>query len=71
MTDARPIRAHAAWLFFCHANAGYFLPWEDVPAALKDELELHGGIQCEGSGSVGPWCADCRFGSDEEGIDLS
>ena len=63
-SDARPIRATAAWLFHCHADADYFLSWEDVPEPLKDELEAHGGLPCDGSGAVGPWCTDCRFGSD-------
>ena len=62
-----PIRATATWLFHCHANAGYFLRWEDVPAPLKDELDVHGALPCEGGGEPGMWCTKCRFGSEEEG----
>ena len=65
--DERPIRMTVAWLFHCHAVAGYFLPWEEVPAPLKDELEAHGGLPCDGGGEPGSWCLHCRFGSDEEG----
>ena len=60
------IRATAMWLFHCHADAGYFAAWEDVPTPLKDELEEHGGLPCEGGGLPGVWCVKCRFGSSEE-----
>ena len=62
-----PIRASGTWFFHCHADAGYFLPWEDVPELLKEELEAHGGLPCEGGGKPGWWCTDCRFGTDEDG----
>lgn len=29
--DNRVIRATTTWLFHCHADAGYFVSWEDVP----------------------------------------
>ena len=61
-----PIRAETEWYFYCHADEGYFLSWDDVPEPLKEELDANGGLPCDGSGHPGPWCMDCRFGSDEE-----
>lgn len=59
-------RATAEYVFSCYASPGYFIPWENVPEALKDELDANGHLPCEGSGGVGPWCTDCRFGAEEE-----
>jgi len=50
----------------CNADEGYFVDWNDVPEVLKDELDKNGGLVCDGSGAVGPWCTGCRFGGDEE-----
>ncbi len=60
------IRAQQEWLFMCNADEGYFVDWNDVPEVLKDELDKNGGLVCDGSGAVGPWCTGCRFGGDEE-----
>ena len=60
------IRATATWLYHCTAEDDYFLPWEKVPEAIKDELEVNGGLPCDGSGHPGPWCEGCRFGASEE-----
>jgi hypothetical protein len=59
-------RSTALYRFRCHAEPGYFLPWAEVPEALQDELDVNGGLPCEGGGVPGLWCQDCRFGSSEE-----
>jgi hypothetical protein len=58
--------AQTEWAFYCFADSGYFLPWEEVPESLKDELDANGGLPCDASGAPGPWCMECRFGGDEE-----
>lgn len=65
------IRAYAVLRFNCHAREGYFLPWEDIPQDIKDELDRNGGIPCEGEGAPGDWCTRCRFGSYERLEDSS
>jgi hypothetical protein len=60
------IRATTHWFFYCEADNGYFLAWEDVPDPLKAELDINGGLPCEGGGHPGPWCEGCRFGRSEE-----
>jgi hypothetical protein len=59
-------RSTALWRFRCYADPRYFLPWDEVPDVLKDELEANGELPCEGGGMPGWWCEECRFGKGEE-----
>ena len=60
-------RATAEWRYSCYADDRYFVPaYADVPAHLKDELAMNGGLPCDAGGVPGPWCRHCRFGDQQE-----
>jgi hypothetical protein len=59
-------RSSAIYRFRCYADPRYFLPWAEVPARLKDELDVNGGLPCEGAGMPSLWCQECRHGVSEE-----
>lgn len=42
----------------------FFDNWASYPDILREIME-NGPIQCEGSGAMGTYCKDCRFGTVE------
>ena len=46
----------------CFAPEEMFLPYEELPEFIHDELDKNGPIPCEGSGDLDLWCETCRFG---------
>ena len=59
-------RASTQWIFACHADEGFFGDESALTDAHNQDLYVHGGLPCDGTGAPGPWCMRCRFGKDEE-----
>lgn len=55
------IRASATIEFTCCAPDEMFDDWDSVSVQIR-ELIPSDGLPCEGSGSVGEWCVNCKYG---------
>lgn len=55
----------------CYAAPVLFIRWDDMPKGAKDEFDRNGPIPCEGGGTPGEWCEQCRFGQVEFDRDYS
>lgn len=58
-------RCVSVWEFACYASKEAFIRWEEVPDEWKQEFNDNGSVPCDGGGNTGPWCGDCRFGTEE------
>lgn len=41
-------------IFFSHQ-------WEDIPAAIQNEIKENGPVPCGACGHIDRWCYKCRF----------
>jgi hypothetical protein len=65
MTDAVRARATITYECQCTCPPAMFRKWEDIPQDVRDMIPAN-GLPCDGGGTPGEWCKDCKWGKVEE-----